>query len=185
MPALIQRILIAHTVLLLACTASPEKMEVTQNEFTPGDDFVRRELFNCLVFIPNDFSDLTFEDHEDCYRFGALSKDEFIEIRRFSRNDNRTLLEFAQSRIDHFQTGLELLKSSSVNSPVTKDESIYYACDIIKPGSAHEWSYWMLYKEINSDFFELKTWTRRDRKIYFEQKANDILFSCNVNDSVK
>lgn len=180
MPALIRCTIYGFIFLLFACSERQLSAEAENVGFAPAEDFKRLDVFNGSIHLPDYFVNITPKEQESFYRFAALSKDQYLEIHRISKSETtkKSLEEFAQSRIDQFTLSRDVLKATtSIALEIHKANAIAYACDAVEPGSVDEWAYWMVFVENGSDFFEVRTWTYRDRKIYFEKKANIMLHS--------
>lgn len=116
-------------------------------------------------------------------QYVSVSKERYLEIHTVEKPSGEgaswmDLMQFTNSRLVPFRANSTILKHMKLREQTIHSLSaITTAFDVKRAGSVHSWSYWMAFIEGKEDYYHILVWTRSDRKSYFEQTANAIIYS--------
>lgn len=135
------------------------------------------------IRIPEEFTCETSDSAASVRRYSELSEDRFVEIHsvpkvRGEGSEGITLEQFARTRLVPFKNQSSVIRETKLAAQdIHSLQARTIAFDVKRFGNALEQSYWMAFLEGEERFYEIRIWTARERKSYFEQEANAIIFS--------
>lgn len=171
-------------LLWVLCACGNEVPTLTEEELElPSSAQEIENPNNYSITLPEELRPKEENESGDYVQYASVSKERYLEIHTIDKTEGQgaasvDLAHFADARLIPFRTTSTILKEMKLRTQTIHAlPAITTAFDVKRAGSVDTWSYWMAFIEGKEQFYDIRIWTRSDRKVYFEQEANAIIYS--------
>lgn len=171
-------------LLWVLCACGNEVPTLTEEELEmPASSRVIQSPLKYTIAVPEELRPKEENESGDYVQYASISKERYLEIHAIDKADGQgaasaDLAHFADARLIPFRANSTVLKQMKLREQsIHSLSAITTAFDVKRAGSVDTWSYWMAFIEGKEHFYDIRIWTRSDRKAYFEQTANAIIYS--------
>jgi len=168
--------------LLYACGNEVPTLSEEELELPESAQVVQSPLKYTLT-LPEELRPKEENESGDYVQYASVSKERYVEIHTIDKASGEgaatmDLAHFADARLIPFRANSTILKHMKLREQsINALSTITTAFDVKRAGSVDTWSYWMAFIEGKEHYYDIRIWTRSDRKAYFEQTANAIIYS--------
>ncbi len=166
---------------LASCSQETETPVIDETVAQLPEDARMIEIESGLsVYVP-DYLEKDPETNESYVQYSRKSKERYLEIHAISKKQGASsdLKQFSEARLTPFRNTSSVLKEKHLtDEDVNGMPAILTAFDVQMYGTSQPLAYWVAFLEGKEHFYEVKIWTLADRKSYFEEEVNAILYSC-------